>query len=65
MTVLHLPYSLIIDLWEGEGYHESRRCSRDSYPESYITNHTPYTENIGPVLAEEDKGDIEEPLEWV
>jgi len=21
----------------GEGYHESRRCSRDTYPESYIT----------------------------
>ena len=23
-----------------EGYHESRRCSRDNYPESYITKHT-------------------------
>jgi len=22
------------------GCHESRGCSRDSYPESYITNHT-------------------------
>jgi len=26
------------DLWEG--YHESRRCSRDTYPESYITKYT-------------------------
>ena len=25
-------------IWEG--YHESRRCSRDTYPESYITNDT-------------------------
>ena len=25
-------------LWEG--YHESRRCSRDTYPESYITKFT-------------------------
>jgi len=25
-------------LWEG--YHESRRCSRDNYPESYITEYT-------------------------
>jgi len=23
-----------------EGYHESRRCSRDTYPESYITKYT-------------------------
>jgi hypothetical protein len=25
-------------LWEG--YHESRRCSRDTYPDSYITKDT-------------------------
>ena len=25
-------------LWEG--YHESRRCTRDTYPESYITKYT-------------------------
>jgi hypothetical protein len=25
-------------LWEG--YHERRRCSRDTYPESYITQYT-------------------------
>ena len=25
-------------LWEG--YHESRRCSRDTYPESYILKYT-------------------------
>ena len=24
----------------GEGCHESRRCSRDTYPESYITKYT-------------------------
>jgi len=29
--------SLMID-WEG--HHESRRCSRDTYPESYITKYT-------------------------
>jgi hypothetical protein len=23
-----------------EGYHESRRCSTDTYPESYITKYT-------------------------
>ena len=23
-----------------EGYHESRRCSRDTYPETYITKYT-------------------------
>jgi len=23
-----------------EGYHESRRCSRDTYPESYIIKYT-------------------------
>ena len=28
-------------LWEG--YRESRRCSRDTYPESYITKYTTYT----------------------
>jgi len=31
----------LVDRVEGdvarEGYHESRRCSRDTYPESYIT----------------------------
>ena len=30
--------TLVGALWEG--YHESRRCSRDSYPESYITKYT-------------------------
>jgi len=28
----------MIDSWEG--YRESRRCSRDTYPESYITKYT-------------------------
>jgi hypothetical protein len=23
-----------------QGFHESRRCSRDTYPESYITKYT-------------------------
>ena len=27
-----------LNFWEG--YHESRRCSRDTYPESYITKYT-------------------------
>ena len=31
-------FSFITSLWEV--YHESRRCSRDTYPESYITNYT-------------------------
>ena len=26
--------------WLWEGYYESRRCSRDTYPESYITKYT-------------------------
>ena len=31
-------------LWEG--YHESRRCSRDTYPESYITKYTSIRRDI-------------------
>ena len=27
-------------LWFWEGYHKSRRCSRDTYLESYITKYT-------------------------
>ena len=30
--------SLLSELWEG--FRESRRCSRDTYPESYITKYT-------------------------
>ena len=26
-----------------EGFHKSRRCSRHTYPESYITKYTQYT----------------------
>jgi len=26
--------------WLWEGYHESRRCSRDTHPEAYITKYT-------------------------
>jgi hypothetical protein len=29
-----------------EGFRDSRRCSRDTYPESYITEHTYYMEMI-------------------
>jgi hypothetical protein len=29
------------DTWEG--FRESRRCSRDTYPESYITKYTQHT----------------------
>ena len=35
-----------------EGYHESRKCSRDTYPESYITDYTPvYEENVAAVMG--------------
>ena len=30
-------------LWEG--FHESRRCSRDTYPDSYVTEYIPIYEN--------------------
>jgi len=30
-------------LIDREGYHESRRCSRDTYPESHITKYTKIT----------------------
>ena len=33
--------------WLWEGYHESRRCSRDTYPESCITKYTTYTKING------------------
>jgi len=29
----------------GEGYHESRRCSRETYPESCITKYTSIRRN--------------------
>ena len=32
------PSNCLTVLWEGS--HESRRCSRDTYPESYITKYT-------------------------
>jgi len=43
-STVHLRLNVFIDsgpLWEG--YHESRRCSRDTYPESHITKYTTYT----------------------
>ena len=33
------------DFWEG--FRESRRCSRDTHPESYITEYTQYTKIKG------------------
>ena len=38
-------HTLVGPLWEG--YHESRRCSRDTYPESYITKHTSIRRILG------------------
>ena len=32
--------NFLIDSGLGEGYHESKRCSRDTHPESYITKQT-------------------------
>jgi len=32
--------------WLWEGYHESRRCSRDTYPKSYITKYATYTTEL-------------------
>ena len=37
-------------LWEG--YRESRRCSRDTYPESYITEYTSIRGILGVVVTE-------------
>ena len=44
-------------LWEG--FRESRRCSRDTYPESYITEYTSVYEDkhgVGAPEAIERKG---------
>ena len=39
-----------MDFWEG--YRESRRCSRDTYPESYITKYTlVYEDKTQPVRS--------------
>ena len=53
-SVLYNKSGLLVDrprvgwrngsLWEE--YHESRICSRDTYPESYITKYTTYTKMI-------------------
>ena len=37
-------------LWLLEGYHESTRCSRDTYPESYITKFTSDRSHISPCI---------------
>ena len=33
------PASRVVDLSVWEGFRESRRCSRDTYPDSYITEY--------------------------
>ena len=38
-------HTLVGPLWEG--HHESRKCSRVTYLESYITQYTTYTKIIG------------------
>jgi len=45
-------------LADGEGYHKSRRCSRDTYTESYITKYTSIRrEKLDPVpTADEGNG---------
>ena len=35
-----------LNIFFREGFRETRRCSRDTYPESYITEYTPYTKTI-------------------
>ena len=43
-------HTLVGPLWEG--YHESRRCSRDTHPESYITKYDSIRRERGGVKAE-------------
>ena len=49
------PESIISVFWEG--YRESRRCSRDTYPEPYITKSyiTNSRSHISPILVWEEK----------
>ena len=42
-----------------DGYHESRRCSGDTYPESYITKYTSIRRQsslLGPPLSDAARG---------
>ena len=47
--VLMIDSGLVGPLWEG--CRESRRCSRDTYPESYINEYTLAYEDKRAVLA--------------
>ena len=37
--------------FESEGFRQSMRCSRDTYPESYITEYTSIRRKIRPPVA--------------
>ena len=45
--------SCVTNLWEG--YHERRRCSRDTYPESCITKYTSIRRNKSQTLNSFDE----------
>ena len=38
LPTINISQNKFIDVWEG--FHESRRCSRDTYPASYVTKYT-------------------------
>jgi len=41
LTAVVMPFDRLGVGWlNWEGYHEGRRCSWDTYPESYITEYT-------------------------
>jgi len=49
-TCVHITLRVV--MYDREGYHESRKCSRDTYPESYITDYTSvYEENVAAVMG--------------
>ena len=37
LPTISMSHNMLIDSWEG--FHESRRCSRDTYPESHLTKY--------------------------
>ena len=49
MHILVEPHGVIDSGWKG--YHESRRCSRDTYPESYTTKYPSIRRKISPWLS--------------
>ena len=48
VSQLTIDSGLVGSLWEG--YHVSRKCSRDTYPESYITKYTSMKNNLEMLL---------------